>query len=151
MQLFEPTMCSPKFTIKHKHLNLSLRCQYNVRLFQHISWKIFLTFEILCWGNIDDVIWTHSDDIIKVVEYLKRIYDAVIMIVKLMILLEKAELRINPRTRLYFLWGKTASLYTGGKHVWLSNIYGICKQLLNNESEKYSRKFHFRTVWWIRW
>jgi len=45
------------------------------------------------------VIWTYSDDIIKVVETSRRSDDpdAVIKTVELKTLLKKAELRVNPR------------------------------------------------------
>jgi len=131
MQLFETMICSPKKQIT-KHTRSMLSMYFSREL---------LSSETLHWPKNDDMIWTHSDDAIRVVETLNKFMtnpDVVIKTVKLMIFLKKAELRMNPSTSLSLLWGKTASLYTCGTHEQLSNISGISKWLLINESEELS-------------
>jgi len=69
-----------------------VRCQLYSTYFS----RELLSSETLCWPKTDDVIWTHSDDVIREVETLMRVDDnpdAVIKIVEFKILLMKAELR----------------------------------------------------------
>jgi len=80
--------------------------------------------ETLHWPKTDDVIWTHSDDVIRVVKTLKRMMtnpDVVIQDVKLMILLKKTELRMNPDSDCPFSEAD-ASLYTWGES-WMTKQY----------------------------
>jgi len=61
----------------------------------------------------DDVIWTHSDDVIREVETLMTNPDAVIRLSRFN-LAENSWAENETWTWLYFLWGKTASLYNEG-------------------------------------
>ena len=71
--------------------------------------------------------------------------DVVIITVNLMILLKKAELRMDPELDCPFSEGRQPPYIHGGNYEGLSNVSGICNQLLINESEEYSRKFYIRT------
>jgi len=72
--------------------------------------------------------------------------DVVIRIVELLILLKKAELRLNPESDCPLSEARQPPYIHEGSPEQLSNISEISKQLLINESEEDSRKFLFRTA-----